>query len=62
MTLEDYFRQNALRTDVNGYGVIDFAVRVEVFGPVVTFYIHPANAGGDTPKFLVSGNDLERMF
>lgn len=52
-TLQQYFADSAAR------GVIDHAVRACVDSSgITTFYIHPANADGDTLDFAVDGNEL----
>ena len=51
-TLEEYLRADLAR------GVIDHAIRAEVNGGEVKFYIHPANESGDTLDFAVAGNFL----
>jgi hypothetical protein len=55
-TFDQYLRENM------DQGHIDLSLRV-VSGPngEVDFYIHPANASGETLDMTVSGNDLARI-
>ncbi|MBE3140096.1 MAG: hypothetical protein IMZ53_05890 [Thermoplasmata archaeon] len=52
MTLERYFKINGKKN------IIDFSLRAQVAGGIVTFYIHPDSKDGETLDFYVFGNDL----
>ena len=56
MTLEEYFRANLERTDP--HPIIDHVVRVQEEGDRLRFYIHPADANGDTLDFYIDGDKL----
>lgn len=53
MTLEQYLKAEFARS-----GAIDFAIRANVQGEHVTFYIHPHGKDGDTRDYEVDGNSL----
>ncbi len=54
MTFEQYLRENLER------GVIDFSLRASG-GAATQFYIHPTNVAGETPDYLVIGNELTQV-
>jgi hypothetical protein len=51
-TLEAYLRSEYAE------GKNDHALRAELGAGCVTFYIHPANRGGDTQNYELRGNQL----
>lgn len=53
-TLEQYFQENY---DKN---IIDHAVRCQMYGGKVCFYIHAHGKDSDTIDFAVSGNELSK--
>ena len=55
--LEQFLRENINK------GQIDFSIRASIDSlGNISFYVHPANTGGDTLDFVVNGNKLEQLF